>query len=220
LIFFLKAIPRKFHLSEDHQKKRVAWTKEIKDSNFEEWLFSDETKFTTNTRKRKAFEFEGEDLADVKFAHPISQQVWACMSSKGIGAMEFIDGKMTGEVYKGILKKHLRKAADKLFDGNWKFQQDNDPKHTSKTVMNWLQEEKIELVPWPAGSPDMNVQENLHSTWKDRVDALHPTTNEDLRKKIKKVFYEITKEDTEPLVVSMKRRVEALQKAKGGHTKY
>ena len=81
----------------------------------------DDTKFTTNPRKRKAFEFEGEDLKDVKFAHP-RPQVWVCMSSEGVGAMEFIDEKMTGEIYRGIPKKHvhLRTAADKLFDGNWK----------------------------------------------------------------------------------------------------
>ena len=90
----------------------------------------------------------------------------------------------------------------------------------TKTVMNWLREEEIELVEWPACSPDMNVQENLHSTWKDRVDALHPTTKDDLRKKIKRVFSELTKEDTQPLVASMERRVRALKKAKGGHTKY
>jgi transposase len=217
----MKSVPQKFFLSSVNITKRKKWARSIKGEDFSRWIFSDETKFTVGGRKRKAFEFEGESLSDVKFAHPVSQQVWACMSRSGPGEMEFIDGILTGIMYKAILKKKLHLAARKLFPtGAWKFQQDNDPKHTSRVVKDWLEENNVELVEWPSQSPDMNVQENLHNIWKDRVDALHPTTRQDLRKKIKKVFYEMTAEDTRPLVDSMRQRVESLRKAKGGHTKY
>ena len=100
------------------------------------------------------------------------------------------------------------------------FQQDNDPKHKSRVAMDWLEEEGIVLAKWPASSPDLNPQENLHKTWKERVDLLHPTTIDDLRRKIKKVFKAITEADTKPLVDSMDHRVKALGKAKGGHINY
>ena len=215
------SVPKKFMLKTVHKKERVAWAKEIKNEDFKTWLFSDETKFTVGGRKRKAFEFEGEALSDVKFAHPVSQMVWACMSAKGPGEMAFIDGNMNAPMYKDILKKHLHKAANKLFgEEEWKFQQDNDPKHTSKLVKAWLQDKNVEVVPWPASSPDMNVQENLHNVWKDRVNALNPTTKADLKKKIKKVFYKMTESDTKPLVDGMQQRIKAMTREKGGNTKY
>lgn len=214
-------VPRKFVLTPTHRKLRRKWASKIKNDNFKKWLFSDETLFKVGCRKHRAFRFPGEKFEDIKFQYPIRQNVWACMSATGVGEMAFIDGNLTGEKYKAILQDKLQKAATKLFpDGHWKFQQDNDPKHTAGVVTRWLEEERIEVVDWPSSSPDMNVQENLHKIWKDRVDALRPVSKQDLRSKITRVFNEMSEEDTLPLVESMERRVHALEKAKGGHTKY
>jgi len=40
-------------------------------------------------------------------------------------------------------------------------QQDNDPKHTARTVTNWSHENGIDKLPWIAQSPDLNPIENL-----------------------------------------------------------
>ena len=34
------------------------------------------------------------------------------------------------------------------------FQQDNDPKHTSKLITKWLDNQDIDVLDWPAQSPD------------------------------------------------------------------
>lgn len=41
------------------------------------------------------------------------------------------------------------------------FMQDNTEIHTAKIVKKWLQEEGIEIMEWPAYSPDLNPIENL-----------------------------------------------------------
>ena len=48
-----------------------------------------------------------------------------------------------------------------VLSSDFVFQHDNDPKHTSKVVQNYLSRKRIPVLPWPAQSPDMNPIENL-----------------------------------------------------------
>ena len=86
---------------------------------------------------------------------------WDCFSSCGVGNLVFIDGNMTGEVYRDILQKNLFETIKKLNLGReWVMQQDNDPKHRAHIVTHWLRE-KVELLKWSPFSPDLNPIEHM-----------------------------------------------------------
>ncbi|GFT76447.1 transposable element Tc1 transposase [Trichonephila clavipes] len=91
--------------------------------------------------------------------------VWGCMASNGVGNLVFIDGIMDHKLYIDILNNNLKESAKKLgLDGNFIFQQDNDPKHAARNVeMRCLFHCKQQLHT-PPQSPDINVIENLWTT--------------------------------------------------------
>ena len=62
--------------------------------------------------------------------------VWGCMDWNGVEMLVEVQEKMNAEQYCKILGKRMVESIEKLKveEGERYFQQDNDPKHTSKQV--------------------------------------------------------------------------------------
>ena len=79
--------------------------------------------------------------------------MWRCFSAARTGRLIRIEGKMNGEKYREILDENLlQKAQEFRLGRRFTFQQDIDPKHTAKTMHEWL----LNVLEWPSQSPDLN----------------------------------------------------------------
>ena len=77
------------------------------------------------------------------------------------GNLDLFDRIIKSEVYVHILKKNLLASTRKWRMGKYfVFQQDNDPKHTSKKAKEFFIQKQIELRKWSALSPDFNPVEH------------------------------------------------------------
>ncbi len=75
-----------------------------------------------------------------------SLMFWGCFSARGPGHFVRIHGIMDSVKYQQILHENLTASARKLQMGRgWIFQQDNDPKHTSKSTQKWFTEHNIRV---------------------------------------------------------------------------
>ena len=127
-----------------------------------------------------------------------SVMLWGCFSSKGPGNLVRVHGIMNSMKYQDILNLNLAAPARKLKLGHrWIFQQDNDPKHTSKSTQKWLTEHKIKLLPWPSQSPDLNLWAELKEesaqerTYDSRMDDLERFCKEEWSQIPFSVFYNL-----------------------------
>ena len=71
--------------------------------------------------------------------------VWGCVTAKGLGRIVKIDGNMDGTLYTEILKDDVLGTLKDLSIKKKEvyFQQDNDPKHTSKVAQDWFKKNKL-----------------------------------------------------------------------------
>lgn len=225
-------------LSLAHRRARLRWAHTYREWTVEDWsrvIWSDETKINRfhSDGLQMVWVPKGEGLTPrtikptVKFGGG-GIMVWGCMTWFGVGKLGKVQGLLDAKQFIEILDANLVPTLDAAIchpsipSGQLYFQQDNDPKHTSRVAKSWFEGKKIKVLPWPAQSPDLNPIEHLWSHLKRKL-ASHKTVTRgthELWDRVSEDWLAISIETCQGLISSMPRRIEAVIKAKGGQTRY
>ena len=150
--------------------------------------------------------------------------MWGCMQWEGTGFISQIEGGLDAKLYIEILEEcvPLTQRWYRINPRTMIFQQDNDPKPTAKITQALFERNNYKLLFWPANSPDLNPIEHLWSYLKRQL-AKYPEPPRGINALWERIQVEWNKIDAsvcQKLIESMPRRIEAVIKAKGGHTNY
>ncbi len=151
--------------------------------------------------------------------------VSARVSYAGKGRLHFVDekAKINAQYYVTKLLPKLIEDGEKLLPGNFIFQQDGAPAHTSNLAQDWLAlhcPEFIKKDEWPPNSPDLNpldfhvwgamLQKNQEFTPK-------PTTKQEMMAVLEQIWDDLQQQSIQKAILSFRKRLQKCIGAEGGH---
>lgn len=224
-------------LTPAHRAARLRFAREHVDWTEEQWssvLFSDESRVCLNgsDRRRRVYRRPGERYSQCCIEETVafgggSCMVWAGISMEAKTELVFIEtgrhaGGLTAERYiNEILGDHVIPYAGFVGE-NFILMQDNARPHSAAVVRQYLNEVNVPVMDWPSRSPDLNPIEHLWDELKTKVRARYPapTLIAELRVALSEEWDDIPQERVKHLIKSMKNRLEAVLKSRGGNTMY
>lgn len=207
------------NLSREDMENRLEFAESYMDLEFNDTFFTDECMFTLNGCS-KVWGQKGKRINKPKDVYPEKIMVWGAISVEGKAYLEVVEGIMDRFVYAELLEERFIPLADEIFEDGWKLQHDGAKAHTARLVKNLLEDNDVELLDWPARSPDLNPIENIWSILKSRVYKRKPKTVEELEDFIFEEWENLDDEMVGRVAASFTNRLEDVIERNGSAVDY
>ena len=169
-------------IRQQNKQKRVEFCERLLETgeNFDNVIFTDETMIQLSPSIRRIFHHRSEARKfRPKPKHPVKVYVWGGISKYGATRCIIFTDIMNAALYVRILRVGLLPFIETTFDDNadCRFQQDNDPKHTSRVAKQFFHDNNINWWQTPAESPDLNPIERVWSHLKQYLTHTYKPKN-------------------------------------------
>lgn len=217
-----------------HTVSRLDFARANIDRNWDSVIFTDEKVFSTSQDTRKLVwrsnntRLDPRNVVTIRKSSRISLAYWGWMSSAGPGELTRIDTRMNAVEYIRVLEDILLPSVRAVYPAPHRIVlvQDNSAVHTAGVVREWFEDHQgeIELLPWPAKSPDLNPIENLWAAmgrmWEQR-DVPIPRNRQNLHQHVGNIWENFRGQETcGNLVASMPARLQEVIENNGYWTQY
>lgn len=148
--------------------------------------------------------------------------VWGAIHTTQTLELQFVSTRMNSSDYIGVLGRSLLPFLEENRERPHIFMHDNAAIHTSRQTKSFLETCSIEVLPWPACSPDLNPIENVWGILSRRVYAENKKYDSviDLKNAVLMEWNNLERNVLVNLFKSMKKRIFDVGKVHGGHIDY
>lgn len=218
-------------LTRRHRRLRLAWARAHVRWTRAQWatvLFTDESRFNVHRRDGRArvYRRRGERFRDacVKESDRFgggSTMIWAGIALNHKTDVIVVNGNLNAQRYRDDI---LATVVTPLFRVNphLTLMHDNATSHTAAATRNFLTINNVNVIDWPAVSPDLNPIEHLWDELDRRVRGQPnpPESVAQMRQALLAQWQRIGQPEIRRLIRSMRRRCQAVIDANGGHNRY
>ena len=217
-------------LTARHRQARVDWSRIRRRWTRRQWndvLFSDESRFNLSfsDSRIRVWRRRGERLDAVNVVERDrygggNVMVWAGIYYHGKTELVTVPGTLTAqrycdEIVRPVVVPFMQQRNVGIF------QQDNARPHSARLTQDVLRRNNINVLPWPAKSPDLSPIEHLWDHLGRKVRERDYVNNvQDLERALHKEWTRIPLYTIRKLISSMRRRCVAVLAAQGAHTRY
>ena len=218
------------HLTQRHLCQRLEWTRRQLRWTIQRWgrvLFTDESRFLLQhvDGRVRVFHRRGERFREnCVLRHDRygggSLMVWAGITAHRRTDLVFINGTLNAQKYRqDILAPHV---VPFIRANGGTFQQDNARPHVARDNMDYMRQNNIDVLPWPALWPDLSPIEHLWDQLDRRVRKRQqqPQTLNQLLAALMEEWQRIPQVSINRLIAPMRRRCVAVINNRVAFTRY